>query len=115
MCDLLMGQVFILARVGDIERLIILLIQNTSIRINLNNLILGSLLRKRVVMPRFLNNQQLGFKLTIGGGVKRFLIAFKTSYNRLKVQIFIVSGFCLAFFLRLSWRINKRSRINFVV
>jgi Cytochrome b/b6/petB len=96
---LMMGTAFTGAPVGHVERLIYTFTQSTSSSIILN-LILGSLLRGWMVTSRFLeifNNQQCGLKGTVGGGVKRYGRAFKTSNNCLKAQICIVPRFNLAF------------------
>lgn len=71
-----------------------------------NNLILESLLRKWLVMPRIQKINSLGFKRTTSGGVKGFSRVSKTSVNRSKTLIGVVS--------RLS-RVPTFSRTNSVI
>ena len=74
-----------------------------------NNLILGSLLRKWLVTPKVQIINSLGFKRTTSGGVKGFSRVSKTSINRSKALIGVVSRLSRApTFSRTSSLISKR-------
>jgi hypothetical protein len=106
---LMMGTAFIGARV---RRVIEFFYPKHIDQHYCNNLILESLLRKWLVMPRIQIINSLGFKGTTGGGVKGFNLVSKTSINCPKALIGVVPKLIRALtFSRMSLLFSKRFRV----
>jgi hypothetical protein len=77
------------------------------------NLFFVSLLRRVLVRPRYQNINSFGFKKTSSGGVKRFILVFKTSTNYSIALISVVFSFNRAYtILNLSSLILNRLWIS---